>query len=134
MVELLPIERSCRLAGVNDAAAIFAPHLVHALNECLAVAHLGRDQELLSLSVKSDQSIHSVQAPIRSIVAEALACNAASLIIAHNHPSGMPLPSEMDRQVTRLIARTMRPLGLRLQDHLIFAGQNWTSFRGLGLL
>jgi DNA repair protein RadC len=134
LVELLPIRESRCITGVLSAAAMFAPHLAHAREERLAVAHLDRDQRVLSFTLDSDHAAEWVEAPIRSIVSEALARDAMSLIIGHNHPSGIALPSEPDREFTRVLARTLKPLGLKLQDHLIFAGQDWISFRGLGLI
>jgi DNA repair protein RadC len=134
VVELLPIRAADRISSVLGAAAAFAPHLAHAPEERLAVAHLDHDQQILSFTVTSEARTDSVDVPLRAIVAEALACNAASLIIAHNHPSGVPLPSHADREMTRILARTLKTLGIRLQDHLIFAGQEWTSLRGLGLI
>lgn len=134
MAEMMQIGTVCQISGTYDAAAIFAPHLAHQADERIAVAHLDAGQKLLSFTVTSDSAHDRVTAPIRAIVAEALACNAASIIIAHNHPSGIALPSDADRDVTRIIARTLKPLHIRLQDHLIFAGQEWSSFRGLGLI
>ncbi len=134
MVELLPIRETSRMNGALSAAAIFAPHLAHAPDERLAVAHLDAEYRILSFAVTSEARHDRVNAPLRAIVAEALCCQATSLIIAHNHPSGIPLPSQADRDITRLICRTLKPLGVRLQDHLIFAGQEWTSLRGLGLI
>lgn len=134
VVELLPICETGRMTGVQSAAAIFAPHLAHAQDERLAVAHLDQQCRILSFAVTSDAHHDRVAAPLRAIVAEALSCQATSLIIAHNHPSGIALPSHADRELTRVICRTLKPLGVRLQDHLIFAGQEWTSLRGLGLM
>jgi DNA repair protein RadC len=134
MVELLPIRAADHITGMMSAASIFAPHLAYASEERLAVAHLDIDQRILSFTVSSDAHSDRVEAPIRTIVIEALACGATSLIIAHNHPSGLALPSAADREMTRLLIRTLRPLGLSLQDHLIFAGQDWTSLRGLGVI
>jgi DNA repair protein RadC len=117
-----------------DAAAIFAPHLSHARDERLAVAHLGDDQRVLSFTVTSDSAHDYVVAPWRAIVAEALSCNAVAMILAHNHPSGHAAPSITDRETTKLLMRALKPLNIRLQDHLIFAGQEWASLRGLGLI
>lgn len=134
LAEMLRIGTTCQINGTYDAAAIFAPHLAYHTEERIAVAHLDADQNLLSFSVTSDSAHDRVAAPIRAIIAEALACDAASIVIAHNHPSGIALPSDADRHVTRIIARTLKPLHIRLQDHLIFAGPQWSSFRGLGLI
>jgi DNA repair protein RadC len=54
--------------------------------------------------------------------------------MAHNHPSGDPTPSAADRDMTRLLARTLGALDIRLLDHLIVTLSGTTSFRRLGLL
>ena len=54
--------------------------------------------------------------------------------IAHNHPSGDPSPSRADIEATRRLAEAAAALGIRLHDHLIFAGGDCRSFRALGLL
>ena len=55
----------------------------------------------------------------KEIFAEALKLGADSIILAHNHASGDPVPSIQDRQLTGEIANLGKALGIRLQDHLI---------------
>ena len=52
---------------------------------------------------------------------------AASIIIAHNHPSGMLGISEQDREVTRRIRQAGDIIGIRLDDHIIVAGEDFVS-------
>jgi len=61
---------------------------------------------------------------VRRIMQLALADNASSLIIAHNHPSGIALPSEPDILATIELAKALKGVGIRLRDHLIFARDN----------
>lgn len=72
--------------------------------------------------------------PIRAVIEEALRLGAAGLIVAHNHPSGDADPSSEDLRVSRMLADTARNLGIRLIDHIIFAGGDARSLRELGLL
>ncbi|RYE02573.1 MAG: DNA repair protein, partial [Sphingomonadales bacterium] len=72
--------------------------------------------------------------PIRIIAAEALACDAVAVVIAHNHPSGEAMPSAADREATRRLARALDGLGIRLLDHLVVTRTGFASFRALGLL
>ncbi len=62
----------------------------------------------------------------------AIQLRASAVIVAHNHPSGCPRPSESDRQVTRRLVSAGAVLGVPLMDHLIVAGDNWTSLADLG--
>ncbi len=54
--------------------------------------------------------------------------------MAHNHPSGDAAPSDLDRALTKRLARALDALGVQLFDHLVIAGDRITSFRALGLL
>lgn len=70
----------------------------------------------------------------REILKRALLCNAAGIIVYHNHPSGDPAPSREDREFTRRLATAADLLGIRLLDHLVVGGAASVSFLELGLL
>jgi DNA repair protein RadC len=70
----------------------------------------------------------------REIVKRVIFHNAAGVILAHNHPSGYPAPSENDKQVTTRIKEALALIETRVLDHLILAGSNWFSFADSGLL
>lgn len=76
----------------------------------------------------------SVSLPVRAITLAALQSGAASVILAHNHPSGDPRPSQRDIAETRRLERLLFPLSIRLDDHVILAGTRRFSFREAGLL
>ena len=76
----------------------------------------------------------AVVVPFRKITQEALAVEANSIIIAHNHPGGDPSPSRADIDTTRMIARLFATLDIRVADHLIIADDQVFSFREAGLL
>ena len=64
----------------------------------------------------------------REVVKEALACNAASVMLAHNHPSGSPEPSESDLLLTRALVQALALVDIRILDHFVVAGQQVHSF------
>jgi DNA repair protein RadC len=71
----------------------------------------------------------------REIFSPAIRHRAHSLIVAHNHPSGDPEPSEEDRKATELLRQSGAILGIELTDHLIIGKQGrFFSFREKGLL
>jgi len=70
----------------------------------------------------------------REILKRALLCNAAGVILYHNHPSGDPSPSREDREFTRRLATAADLLGIRLLDHLVVSAAGSVSFREAGLL
>ena len=61
---------------------------------------------------------------VRDVLRFALADNAVSVLLAHNHPSGLALPSQLDIDTTIALARSLRGAGIHLTDHLIFAKNN----------
>ena len=70
----------------------------------------------------------------RQIFKTAILANAASIILCHNHPSGNCEASPADVQVTRKIAQAGRVLDIHLRDHLIIAGDAFTSLASKGLV
>ena len=70
----------------------------------------------------------------RDIVHGALQHGAAALILAHNHPSGDPLPSEEDKNVTRKITQACSYFDLRVLDHLIISREKYFSFADAGMM
>jgi DNA repair protein RadC len=70
----------------------------------------------------------------REVVKEALALNAAAVILAHNHPSGAAEPSRADEFLTQTLKTALALVDVRVLDHLVVAGADVRSFAELGLL
>ncbi|MRW92195.1 DNA repair protein RadC [Duganella sp. FT80W] len=70
----------------------------------------------------------------REVVKEALARNAASVMLAHNHPSGTPEPSESDLLLTRALIQALALVDIRILDHFVVAGHQIHSFAEHGQL
>jgi DNA repair protein RadC len=70
----------------------------------------------------------------REVLREAMACNAASVILAHNHPSGLPEPSDADLALTRTLTQALALVDIRVLDHLVVAGPLVHSFAEHGQL
>lgn len=70
----------------------------------------------------------------REVVKEALAHNAAAVILVHNHPSGVAEPSQADELITRRIKQALALVDIRVLDHLIVADATVESFAERGLL
>jgi DNA repair protein RadC len=121
------------LATVQNAAALFRPMLAGSAVETVAIAYLREDRLLIEVS-NSPGETNRATIPFERIIAEALRRGAAGLMLAHNHPSGDPTPSETDIAATRRLSDTAFAVGLRLYDHLVFAGTEYRSFRAMGLL
>ena len=122
------------IGTARDAADLLEPLFADARCEKLAVLHLDSERRMLALDEKPVESRDGMVLPMRAIIADALDLGTSGMVIAHNHPSGDPRPSPADIAATRRLAETAANLGIRLHDHLIFAGKSCRSFRALGLL
>jgi len=70
----------------------------------------------------------------REVVKEALAHNAAAVILAHNHPSGIAEPSQADELITRRLKEALALVDIRVLDHLVVGDDSCESFAERGLL
>lgn len=70
----------------------------------------------------------------REVVKRALSLNAAAVILAHNHPSGVAEPSRADEFLTQSLRSALALVDIRVLDHIVIAGSNATSFAERGLL
>jgi len=70
----------------------------------------------------------------REVYQAAINANAGALIILHNHPSGNPEPSHEDRMITKQLVEAGKIIGIPVHDHIIYAGEKYTSFAERGLL
>lgn len=122
------------LRTARAAADLFTPRFAGRARELLLVAYL--DAAKIPVCVSEEVGAHAahIALPVRAIVERALREDAHGLILAHNHPSGDPTPSDADRAASRTLRYTLAPLGILLHDHLIFANGRWSSLRALRLL
>jgi DNA repair protein RadC len=70
----------------------------------------------------------------REVVKAALGCNAAAVLLAHNHPSGAAEPSRADEFLTQTLKTALALVDVRVLDHLVVTGADVRSFAELGLL
>lgn len=128
-------ELPLKLDGPAAARAFFSGCIANSdpARESLWVAHLDDQARCLHLTRHSgDES--GTDFPLRSIIADAAMHNSAGIVLAHNHPSGDPTPSDGDRRATRRLACAAEALDCTIVDHLVFGGKDCASFRELGLL
>lgn len=79
-------------------------------------------------------TIASVEVHPREIVREALKQNAAAIILAHNHPSGISAPSMADRDVTQQVNDCCKLFNIRVLDHIVIGQGEYVSFAEKGWL
>jgi DNA repair protein RadC len=126
---------SARIIDSLDAAQrLFAPALLHARDERLHVAHLDGSSRLIGYRIRYSGRGRAVDLSLRAVIADAIALQSSSLLIAHNHPSGDPTPSIADIEATHSLVQLLRSIEVNLRDHLVFGDGRFVSFRERGLL
>lgn len=95
--------------------------------ECFSVLCLNRLGEVLDFSVVVEGNIDSVGVSVRAVVERVIKSNATAVAVAHNHPSGIALPSPQDVDITKAIATALKGISVNLVDHLIISGNEYIS-------
>lgn len=132
MAEQLSRARTLNRAEITQAycAALLGHHTVEV---CVAL-YLDNQLRLIVSEELSRGTLAQAAVYPREIVRAALKHHAASVILAHNHPSGLAEPSAADRQLTRHVAQALQLVDIRLTDHIIVAGNQAVSMASLGQL
>lgn len=89
--------------------------------------------QLIKISEISIGSLDSSIVHPREVFKEAISASAASVIFAHNHPSGVPEPSEDDVKLTERLAQTGEVIGIEVLDHIVISDNNYVSLKREGL-
>ena len=104
------------------------------LQEEFKVLLLNRSNQVLGIYPLSKGGTASTVVDAKLVFSVALKCNASSIIIAHNHPSGNLNPSEADKSITEKLKKAGKYLESTLLDHLIVTKDDFFSFNDNGLL
>lgn len=119
--------------SVSDCARMLIPLFHGRKNETVYMLCLDAKCKLLCCKKVGEGSVNSAAVPIRRIVEIALGANASSVILAHNHPSGLALPSEEDQLTTRQLATALSAVDIILADHMVVADGECVSMQKSGL-
>lgn len=95
---------------------------------------LDNQHRLLNAEICFQGTIDSAPIYPREMVKRALQLNAAAVILAHNHPSGIAQPSDADRAITTRLIEALKLIDVRVLDHFIIGGTAYFSFAEQGLL
>lgn len=116
------------------AADCLRPHFYGARNELVYLLCMDGKGKVLGCPKVGEGNVNTAEVSTRPIVEKALNLNAARAILAHNHVSGLALPSAEDRATTLYLRELLRQVGVTLVDHLIFVDDDMVSLRDSGLL
>lgn len=123
-----------QIAGPEDAVAYFAPKLRDLSKEVFIVAFLNNAKVVMGYKkISSGGSTATIVEPAE-VMRQAVMNEANSILLLHNHPSGQNNASKADIQLTKRVVEAGKLLGIPVDDHLIIAGDKYTSFQEKGLL
>lgn len=118
----------------QSIAKYYMELLRHEEQELLYAMFLDGRNHFLGDKLLSRGTVNATLITPREVFVEALKKHAVSLILIHNHPSGDPMPSSCDMEVTQRIQESGEMLGIHLLDHIIIGDQKFVSFREEKLL
>ncbi len=128
-----PLER-VHIGSPQEGADFLMPRLRYATREQFIAVMLNSKNRVIATEIISEGTLTASVVHAREVFAPALLHHAAAVIVAHNHPSGDPRPSNEDRQVTDMLAASGKVLGIPLLDHLIIGDGEYYSFQEYGAL
>ena len=97
--------------------------------ESLLLLALDERRRLLRTVWLNTGTVSAVDIGVNKIATETVAAGASIVVLAHNHPGGVALPSKEDIVATGNAMRALGLLGVHVQDHIIVAGEKYTSLR-----
>ena len=103
-------------------------------NEVVYQLCLDRKGKLLACKRLSEGGSAAAEVNVRRLVENALLSSASAVILSHNHPSGIALPSREDYATTQRVQEALRTIGVELLDHIIVAEDDFVSLADSGIL
>lgn len=117
------------LVTLEQCGEYLFPKFLDCRNEMVYMICLDSKCKILGCKLLGEGSVNSAAVPIRRIVEYALNMNASTVILAHNHPSGVALPSVDDVQTTRVLSSALQAVDVLLADHMVFSDDEYISMR-----
>ena len=108
--------------------------LAHLDHEVFAGMFLDNRHKIIAFEILFIGTIDGTSVYPREVARKALKLNAAAVILAHNHPSGIPEPSAADERITGRLKSALELIDMRLLDHIVVGGTQTVSLASRGLL
>ena len=125
-------ESATILRTLEQCGAYLQPRFFGRKHEAVFLLCLDAKCKVLACKQVGEGSVNSAGVPIRRIVETALSTNATMVVLAHNHPSGLALPSADDIQTTKRLAVALDTVEITLIDHLVFSDDDYVSMAQSG--
>lgn len=120
-------EKTIQLGTLEECGAYLMDRFLGRRDEVVMLLCLDAKRAPLACRVVSEGSVNTAEVSVRKVVEAALAVNATSVVLAHNHPSGIAVPSMEDIVTTRRIAMALDAVGIGLEDHIVVAERDYVS-------
>ena len=118
----------------TDAGNYLLPYFLDEPDEIVMMLCLDNKRAVICCREMGRGVVNCVDANIRRMVETALKVKTTTVIIAHNHPNGVALPSREDDNFTRTLYRSLGLLGITLEDHIIVANDEFVSLADSGVM
>lgn len=115
------------LPTIEDCARYLQPYFYGRMTETVFLLCLDAKCKALCCKEVGEGSVNSAGISVRRIVETALREGASTVVLAHNHPSGIALPSPEDIQTTRRVAAALHSVEITLADHIVVADDDYVS-------
>lgn len=125
-------ESASILRTIEQCGAYLQPRFFGRKHEAVFLLCMDAKCKVLTCKQVGEGSVNSAGVPIRRIVETALSANATMVVLAHNHPSGLALPSADDIQTTKRLAVALDTVEITLIDHLVFSDDDYVSMAQSG--
>lgn len=127
-------DNSKYLSTTQACGEYLLPYFFGAKEELVYLLCLDAKCKVLACRLLHSGSVNAASLSIRKTAETAMAVNATSVVLAHNHTSGLALPSKADLDTTISLKQALEPLEIRLVDHIIVSDQDFVSFADNGFL
>jgi DNA repair protein RadC len=122
------------LGNPRESGDYLSARLRHLPYEVFACLYLDNRHRVLAFEELFRGTLDGASVHPREVVRACLRHNAAAVIFAHNHPSGVAEPSQADQAITRELGQALRLVGVRVLDHLVIGHADPVSMATRGLL
>ena len=116
-----------QLFSIEDCYRYLRPYFDGRTIETVYMLSLDAKTMVINCRMLGEGGINTAGISVRDVVKAALDDGATSVVIAHNHPSGIAVPSIEDVAVTKQLARALQSIDVRLADHIILVRNDYTS-------
>ena len=128
------LPETIKIGGPQDAADLLMEELRHLREEHFVCLFLNTKNQVIGRQTLSIGSLNASIVHPREVFKAAIRRSSASILCAHNHPSGDPTPSAEDVQLTRRLADAGQLIGIELLDHLVIGDNRFISLKEMGCI